>query len=236
MAAVLTGGADAVLSHRSAAALWGLVGARGLIDITSSKGRPGRKGIRLHVGHLLADERTERDGIPVTIVARTLLDLGDTANEEELRRVFDEADRLNLLQASELARVYDRGAGRRGLGTCRRLIASLTTPQYTRSALEERFAEFCLAHKLPPPSLNCSVLSFVVDALWPRQRLIVELDGFAFHRHRGAFERDRARDAALQAAGYRVVRITHRRLEENEREVAEQLSRLLRGASAPRTP
>ena len=67
-----------------------------------------------------------------------------------------------------------------------------------------------------------------VDALWARERLIVELDGFAFHHHRTAFERDRARDAALQAAGYRVIRLTHRRLEQEPAAVAAEIRRLLR--------
>lgn len=97
----------------------------------------------------------------------------------------------------------------------------------TRSPLEDRFVAFCKRHGLPMPTINASLLDYEVDALWPAQRLIVELDGFAFHRHRAAFERDRARDAGLQAAGYRVVRLTHRRLEQEPTSVADELHRLL---------
>lgn len=89
------------------------------------------------------------------------------------------------------------------------------------------FVAFCREYRLPPPETNKIVLGLEVDALWPQHRLIVELDGFAFHRHRAAFERDRARDAALVAAEYRVLRLTYRRLQDQPAAVAGQLRRLL---------
>lgn len=98
----------------------------------------------------------------------------------------------------------------------------------TRSSLEDLFGALCRKRGMPAPAVNAKLLGFEVDALWPQQRLVVELDGYAYHRHRAAFERDRARDAALQAAGYRVVRFTHRRLEREPDEVAVQLRTLLR--------
>jgi very-short-patch-repair endonuclease len=97
----------------------------------------------------------------------------------------------------------------------------------TRSELEDRFLTLCRRHRLPVPEVNVLLLDFEVDALWRPQRLVAELDGFAYHRHRAAFERDRARDAALQAVGYRVVRFTHRRLEREPDAVAEQVRDLL---------
>jgi very-short-patch-repair endonuclease len=165
-------------------------------------------------------------------VTRTLLDLAGTIDAQRLERAFEEADRLGLLKLRALEHLCEDLPGRRGMAAIRRLIATAREPAMVRSPLEERFAELCRKHQLPPPLLNVSVLGFQVDALWPRQRLIVELDGFAFHRHRAVFERDRARDTALQVAGYRVVRVTHRRLEEAGEAVAEQLRRLL-GANRP---
>ena len=229
MAAVLACGKSAALSHRSAAALWGLVGARGPSDVTSPCGRPGREGIRLHRGRLRADERTARDGIPVTTVARTLLDLAEVFDADRLRRAMEEADRLNLLQVPALVRVCDRGAGRRGVGVCRSAVAFLKTAPRARTPLEGRFLEFCRRHlgDLPAPHTNVLVLGREVDAYWPAQCLVVEMDSWQFHRHRAAFEDDRARDVAFRVAGYSVVRLTDRRLRREPEDVAAELRELL---------
>jgi hypothetical protein len=227
MAAVLAYGEPAVLSHQSAAALWGLVGARSPIDVTSPQGRPGRKGIRLHKGRLDADERTKRDGIPITTVARTVLDLAETIDGERLARAMEEADRLNLLRVSELERVCARADGRHGAGICRQLVASLITTPRTRSPLEQRFVGFCDSHRLPRPVFNATVLGHEVDALWPDRKVAVELDSWEFHRHRAAFENDRERDTELQVAGYRTIRVTDRRMKADAAALAAQLRELL---------
>lgn len=228
LAAVLAHGDGALLSHQSAAASWGLTRERGrVVDVTSRRGRPGRPGIRLHRGRVHADEAATRGIILVTSVARTVFDLAEVVDEVRLGRAFEEADRLGLLELGALERVCARCHGRRGLAVVNRLIAHAREPASARSALEEGFAELCSQHELPPPVLNAGVLDFVVDALWPQCRLIVELDGFAFHRHRAAFERDRARDATLLAAGYRVMRLTHRRLVAEPKAVVAELRRLL---------
>jgi Protein of unknown function (DUF559)/Transcriptional regulator, AbiEi antitoxin len=228
MAAVLASGDGAALSHGSAAALWGMMRPRGGTDITSQHGRQGRSGIRLHRGRLRPEELAERDRIPVTSVPRTLLDLADVIEGDRWERVAEEADRLGLLELAALERVCDRAPGRRGLKQCRRLIEAARAPIITGSALEDLFAEFCDRYRLPHPTHNVLVEGMEVDALWALERMIVELDGFAFHHHRTAFERDRARDAALQAAGYRVIRLTHRRLEQEPSAVAAEIRRLLR--------
>lgn len=197
------------------------------MDVTCSRGRQGRKGIALHVGEIHSEDRATRDGVPVTSVPRTLFDLAEVIDEQRLERASEEADRLNLLQMRALERVCERSHGRHALRPIRRLIAAAHAPITTCSPLEERFIPFCRDHDLPPPTTNVFVKGREVDALWPGERLIVELDGFTYHGHRAAFERDRARDATLQAAGYRVIRITHRRLNEDSHAVVKQLRRLL---------
>jgi very-short-patch-repair endonuclease len=234
LAAVLACRDGALLSHTSAAALWGLERPRSVVvEVTAPGGRqfrPGRRGIRLHRCRIRAGEETERDGIPATTVARTLFDLSEVVDFARSRRAWDEADRLGLLELRAVERVCELGYGRRALKPIRRLLAEARTPSLTRSALEERFAAFCHEHRLPQPSVNVELLGYEVDAYWPARRLVVELDGFAYHRHRAAFERDRVRDAALQVAGYRVLRITQRRLANDADAVARQLHRALAGA------
>jgi hypothetical protein len=148
--------------------------------------------------------------------------------ERRLRRAYEEADRLNLLRPGALEQIFRRNMGHRGLGGIRRLIVDAKKRGgATRSSLEDMFVELCRKRGVPVPAINAHLLGFEVDMLWAGQRLVVELDGFAYHRHRAAFERDRARDAALQAAGYRVVRFTYRRLEREPDAVAAELRALL---------
>jgi hypothetical protein len=184
-------------------------------------------GIALHQGRIHPEDRTTRDAIPVTSVARTLFDFAEVVDEQLLARAFEEADRLNLLQLKALERVCQRGHGRHALHPIRHLIAEARAPTTTRSPLEDRFVAFCRRHDLPPPVLNTSVLDLEIDALWPAQCLVVELDGFTFHRHHAAFQRDRARDASLQAAGYRTIRLTHHRLDHEATTVLTELQQLL---------
>jgi Protein of unknown function (DUF559)/Transcriptional regulator, AbiEi antitoxin len=227
LAAVLACGDGAMLSHQSAAALWGLIDPLPPpVDVTGMRGRPGRPGIRLHRATVHPRERSVRHGIPVTCVVRTLLDMAAATAERRLRRAYEEADRLNLIRPGALQEVCQHGVGHRGLAAIRCLMAE-ERGGATRSSLEDLFVALCSKHRLPIPMVNAPLLGFEIDALWLHQRLVAELDGFAFHRHRAAFERDRARDAALQAAGYRVVRFTHRRLEREPNAVAQELRALL---------
>lgn len=230
-AAVLAYGDEALLSHRSAAALWGLTRQRpGLIDVTAPLGRQGvdrRARIFVHRGRLHPEDRAERGGLPVTTVARTLFDMAEFVSFAQLESGWEEADRLGLLDLRAMERVVERGYGRRALRPTRRLLAEARAPETTRSPLEDDFARFCRTHELPPPVFNTTVLGREVDAQWPDRRLIVELDGFAYHRHRAAFERDRARDTTLQVAGYRTIRITHRRLHREAPTLANDLRALL---------
>jgi very-short-patch-repair endonuclease len=234
LAAVLAYGEEALLSHRSAAALWGLAKPwASVVDVTAPAGRQGirrREKIWIHRGRLHPEDRAVRAGIPVTTVARTLFDLAEFVSLKRLESAWEEADRLNLLRLSAVEGVCERGYGRRALRPIRHLLAEARAATITRSPLEDDFAAFCRDHDLPTPSFNTTVLGFEVDALWPQERLAVELDSWEFHHHRAAFERDRTRDAALQVAGYRTLRITHRRLHNEAPKVTRELRALL-GAS-----
>jgi very-short-patch-repair endonuclease len=183
----------------------------------------------LHRGRLFDEDETQRAEIPVTTVARTLFDLAEVVDFRQLQQAWEEADRLGLLRLQAVEGVCERGYGRHALRPIRRLLAEARAPTYTRSPLEARFAEFCREHltDLPAPLTNVSILDHEVDAYWPSHRLLVEMDSWEFHHHRAAFERDRARDAEMQAAGYRVVRLTHRQLETEAPRIAAQLRKLL---------
>jgi hypothetical protein len=236
LAAVLALGPGAMLSHESAAALWGLTGDRRKVHVTAPRGRqvrPGRTGIQLHRCKFHLDEVVVRDGIPVTTVARTLFDLAECSPRHQLKSAWDEADRLHLLRLPEIALVYERGRGRRRARKCIKpfLDAEQRYVEDTASPLEDRFATFCLDHHLPPPQTNVLVHGDEVDVLWPAARLIVELDSWEFHSHRRAFETDRDRDTDHLIAGYRTIRVTHRRLSTEPDRLAAQIRALL-GASA----
>ncbi len=160
-------------------------------------------------------------------MARTLFDLAEFASLKRLESAWEEADRLNLLQLRAVEGVCERSNGRHALRPVRRLLAEARAASMTRSPLEDDFAAFCREHRLPMPSFNTTALGYEVDALWPSQRLAAELDSWKFHSHRAAFERDRIRDAALQAAGYRIIRVTHRRLTDEAPVLASELRVLL---------
>jgi hypothetical protein len=228
LAAVLACGQGAVLSHRSAAALWGLARERGsTVDVTSDHGRAGRIGIAFHECRRDPEDQTIHEGIPVTTPPRTLFDLAEVVDSRRLRKACEEADRLGLLEMKELERIVERGWGRHALKPIRPILVESRHAPSTGSPLEDRFLAFCDEHGLPSPATNVLVLDYEVDALWPAARLVAELDGFAFHRHRAAFERDRARDAALLVAGYHVIRITQRRLSSEGPQIATEIRNLL---------
>jgi very-short-patch-repair endonuclease len=229
MAAVLACGPEALLSHQSAGALWGIVPSTGTrVHVTAPRGRHPQPGIVLHrTRSLHPDDRTLRDAIPVTSIARTLLDLAEVLSPRRLERAFEEADRLELLDMNALRLTAERSHGRRGLKPLATLLARSTPAPHTRSELERRFLDVVRDAGLPQPLVNAMVEGFEVDMLWPDRRLIVELDGYAFHRHRAAFERDNKRRAKLQIAGFVVVPITWLRLDRECAEVVRELRTLL---------
>jgi very-short-patch-repair endonuclease len=226
-AAALACGRGAVLSHRSAAALWELRGsARSRIEVMST-GRVGarERKIELHqVRSLDPRDVTVHRGIPVTTVARTFVDLAGVIRADALERALAQAEILSLFDLHALFEVLDRSNGRRGAQALRTALQE--PPEMTRSDLERTMLGLCRRHGLPRPGVNADVCGFEADFSWPAARLVVETDGGAVHRTRHAFEEDRRRDGELLLAGYRVLRITHRRLRYDEPGVAAMLRRL----------
>lgn len=228
LAAVWACGDRAVLSHRSAAAAWGLRGGGGtMLDVTvHARSAPAREGVRVHLT-TRAPEVTRLGLLPITTPARTLLDLAAVVAPHQLDAALKQAEVLGLFDLRAFETLLATHPRRPGRG---RLIAALArdTP-LTLSALEDRFLQLCDAHALPRPAVNARPLGFRVDFLWPERRLVAETDGWRFHRTRAAFETDRARDQALAAAGYVVLRFTHRQVSETPTEVAAKLAQLLIG-------
>jgi hypothetical protein len=213
LAAVLAG-EGAVLSHRSAAAHWGLLATQAaLIDVTAPRGRHGGEGIRLHRSRSLdARDTTKHEGIPITKVPRTLLDLAATVQPHRLERALAQAERLQLYDQRAITDLIARSNGHRGTGALTH-ATSRDDPKWTRSELEAWFLTLVRDAGLPEPLVNFSLIApdhprLEVDFYWPTHHLVIELDGWETHHTRAAFESDRARDAALQAAGRRVVRFT----------------------------
>jgi predicted transcriptional regulator of viral defense system len=210
MAAVLACGAGAVLSHRSAAALWGIrPTSRPSVEVTTARRLHARPGLHPHRAVLPADEVTVHDGIPTTTSARTLLDLAAVVPRRTLERALDEAEILRLPGPATLLDRYPR---RRGAATLRTLLVTSRSPTPTRTELEDKFLTFVDDWGFDRPDVNTIIEGLEVDAAWRDARLIVELDGFATHGTRRGFERDRKRDRRLTAAGWCVIRLTWRQL------------------------
>jgi very-short-patch-repair endonuclease len=228
MAAVLACGPEAVLSHRSAAAWWAILpSARAVVDV-SAPGRHRLRGIEAHRMRLDPRDRTEHEDIPITTVARTLLDLAEVAPTPRLAKAVENAERMKLFDLGAVQDVLERSPGRHGHKQLRSLLSNYTQAPMTRSELEEAFWEFLTEHKLPRPEGNALAAGiYEVDFLWQEPRVIAELDSWEFHRTREAFERDRERDIELHLAGYTVIRVTARMLTEDRARLARQLTMLL---------
>jgi very-short-patch-repair endonuclease len=210
MAAVKALGPGAMLSHRSAAAHWRIAPrTSGPIDVTVAgrNGRRTRPGVRIHRASSLSPSQcTVRDAIPVTSPSRTLEDLRHLMPASQFAAALREAEVLGLPIESRASAELDQ----------------------TRSELERRLLRLCRQHRVPVPEVNVQVGPYLVDFLWRDRRLIVEVDGYRFHRGRVAFEDDRARDVELKLCGYEVLRFTYRQVGESSSQVAQSVRALLR--------
>jgi very-short-patch-repair endonuclease len=225
MAALLACGSGSAVSHRSCAAVDGLFprDENAPVDVTTTaRGRPG---VRVHRGRLGAGDVVVRHGLTLTTPVRTLLDLASSVPDRELERLVEEAQVRRLITPEQLLAALE--PGRRGTKRLRAIVE----PELgcTRSEAERRLRALVNAAGLPAPRTNVRIAGLEVDAVWPQQRLVVEVDGYAFHRTREAFERDRRRDARLLVAGYRVLRITWRRLTREPEQVIALVAAALRG-------
>jgi very-short-patch-repair endonuclease len=242
MAAVLACGSDAVLSYKSAAQLWGLRnGSSRAIDVTRASGWRAPDGIVVHRVALPEDEQTAVDGIPVTTVPRTILDLAAVASRRQMERALNEIEVRGLTDRLSIPDLLARYPRRRGTAVLRDLLGEgAEAGGVTRNDFEEAFVPLLDSHGLPRPRFNADVAVagrfFSADCLWRRERLIVELDSRAVHGTRKAFESDRERDRLLMVDGWRVMRITWRQLRDQRASIASDLRKaLIRGTRATLT-
>lgn len=235
MAAVLASGSEAVLSHWSAAALWMIrSNSRSVIDVTTRHKSRTWDGIRRHHKALPPDEVTVEEGIPVTTVPRTILDLAATEPVDVVENLLREMEFRQLWGRLSLPDLIERYPGRRGVRKVRTALERLEEDPVgrKRSKLEERFAPFLRRHHLPLPRYNDWIIlpngkRYQVDCHWPDFRQIVELDGWHGHSTKTAFREDRARDRRLRVAGYSVTHLTWNQLDDEPEAVAADLRALL---------
>lgn len=237
MAAPLAFGPGAVLSHRPAAEVHGILPPTSGRPHVSSDARSlvGRPGIVLHRCRRIDPAlKTEVDGIPVTTVPRVLLDLASNRRDDLLvKRAWQQADRLGVLDVQAVVELLDGSPGRR-TKPLKLLVERAQSAPDTREELEARFADLLDANRdIPRPVYNAVIGPYVVDAAWHSHGLVVELDSRAYHDDYASFESDRLRDAELMLLGCRVYRVTWRELTRSPDRVAERLRRLLRTAPSP---
>jgi hypothetical protein len=227
MGGVLACGPGAVLSHHNAAAHLGLrpMSSAAIHVTTTCHRRP--KGIRVHrVRQLHTDDFSVVEDIPTTSVARTCLDMAEVLALRQTVRMLEQSERLGVFDLMALEQLMDHSHGRRGVKPLGQALEAINDePPFVNSGWERDLLDFCDDWDIPRPELNVIVEDYLVDALWRAAKVIVELDSWAHHRSRTAFEDDRERDCALDLAGYRVLRITWRRLRREPQRVAEQLRR-----------
>jgi very-short-patch-repair endonuclease/predicted transcriptional regulator of viral defense system len=232
MAAVLAYGPGGLLSHRAGAALQGLLPSSPQLEVTVPGKRRGRAGIAVHRSRLLhPDDRDVVRHIPVTSVARTLVDLAEVLDEERLAKAVHESEVQRRFDLRAIEQTLDRLQGRRGRHRLTRvLVAYKPQPNFTRSRAERRLLELCERHQLPRPQTNLWIGDYEVDAYWEDVHVAVEVDGGEAHHTRRAFQADRARDRRLAGSGVRVVRVTWADLGDEARLAAEL--RAVRAAAA----
>jgi very-short-patch-repair endonuclease len=234
MAAVLAAGEGSVLSHRSAARLWGVMSpVAEWIDVTCPPGRVvRRRGIVCHASVVAEDEREVVDGISVTSVFRTIFDLAAVVGMRELERAWHEAEVQGLRDRISLPMLLERYPGRRGARNLRAILGSDEPVGITRNDFEEAFLALIDAYGLPRPRMNADMAVrgrfFEIDALWERERFAVELDSRSVHGTTKRFETDRQRDRILVAEGWKTMRITWQQLQEEPEEIAADLRLALR--------
>jgi very-short-patch-repair endonuclease len=228
MAAVLSCGSGAMLSHGSAAALWGMADEHQPIEITVRTASPRRRpGLRVYRRPTLADRNvSSRDDIPVTGIVQTLVDLAATWEQRAVERAVNEADRLGLIDPPALRGALEAHRCEPGVKPLRAMLDRRTF-RLTRSQLERLFLPIAAEAGLSVPLTKQWVNGFEVDFFWPDLGLVVETDGLRYHRTPAQQARDRLRDQAHTAAGMTPLRFTH----EQVRYEADHVLRILRATA-----
>lgn len=229
LAAVLACGPGSLLSHYSAAWLWGLSSYDPApYEVTTPVPRHGKPPLRIHHSRVLtgADRALQRE-IPVTALPRTLLDLAARARPRRLHRYLERAEELQLLDLAPIDDLLSRAGRHPGSGRLRHALADYRPPPFTRSEFERRFYAAVLAAGLSRPAVNFNVVGFELDLYWPEYRFAVELDVFETHGTRGAFQRDRLRQEDLMLEGIGMTRVTDKRFDREPEAVIARIARLL---------
>jgi len=228
-AAVLACGPGAALSHSSAMTLWGYWRQWDTPLEVTVVGDRRTKGIQLHRSTTLRRrDITTQLGIRVTSPARTLIDISPRLKDKALKRAVNNALHSPWLSEDQLAETLARHPTPR----IAKLIGPKGTP--TRSGWEDDFPKFCADYGLPAPVMGEPLHGYIVDALFPAEKVIVELDGWESHKDKIAFEDDRERDAEMLAHGFVTVRMTWERIHERPQKEADRLNAILDQAHAPR--
>jgi len=237
MAAVLACGLDGALSHRSAAALWGIgAEAPGRIDLSVRRTtRVRRQGLCVHRRPTLRPKDiVHRDRIPVTGVVRTLIDLGTELSPIRLERAVNEADKRDLIDPETLRAAVERYAGEPGAKPLRALLDKRTF-RLSDSDLEILFRPIAVEAGLPVPLSKQVVNGWEVDFYWPDLGLVVETDGLQYHRTASTQTRDARRDRAHALAGMTPLRFTHYEVKYEPGQVRKELARAAALPGKPRS-
>lgn len=224
------------LSHLSSAAARGLAAELGAVHVTVPRRTTIElEGVTIHSARRLdpLDLDRSEDGLPITALHRTLLDLAEVLPFERFETIFEEADRRSCLDLDAITACMKRNPGRHGLKPLRRLLADYLPVEGANEGLERRFQKFIRAEGFPPPQMNVLVDGLLVDCFWPELDFVIELDSRGYHSHRKQFDRDRSRDGVMLRGGHRYLRVTDRRLvREREQLVADLAAVLPRGSAA----
>ena len=233
--AAVAANAPCVASHWSAAWVWGLTRSRpsGKFHVTATTRRHRRRDFQVHFAALAEEDVTVRDWIPVTSLARTVLDLA-ALDPERTEKDLKTADDLKLLDLREFEALLARSAGHRGHAALTAAVSLYRPdPTVTRSGLERRFRKLVREAGMPAPSMNYVVAGYELDCWWEEARLAVELDTFGTHGSRLSFEEDRKRQRKLGLLGITVERVTDRQLDREPEEVLRAVAARLGAPTGP---
>ncbi len=240
MAAVLACGPGAALSHLTAAKLWGIweraEPASTHVSVPGAGGRSGPRGVVLHRTNLAPLDVARREGISVTSLPRTLIDIAGTLNTNQRRSVLRQSERQHRLDLPALRASLDAlpATSRNAARLSRALNAYVPGTAETEADAEAAFLEICADHGLPAPVCQAEIGPYRPDFLWPELNLVVEIDDRQSHQGHIAFQEDRVRDRAMKAAGFDVLRFTRHEVLHAPDRVAREIAAALSARARPR--